>query len=202
MGKKDPRIDVYIARSAEFAKPILNHLRKLVHAACPEVEETLKWNFPHFMHQGMLCGVAAFKAHCTFGFWKGALILRQQKGQAETEVSAMGHFGRITSLSALPSDKVLLRCIREAVRLNEAGIKRPARRRRKKELMVPEYFMSALKKNEKALTTFEHFSYSHKKEYVEWITEAKREETRNTRLATALEWLAQGKGRNWKYEKC
>jgi uncharacterized protein YdeI (YjbR/CyaY-like superfamily) len=204
MGKKDPRIDVYIAGSADFAKPILSHVRKLVHAACPEVEETLKWNFPHFTHQGILCGMAAFKAHCALGFWKGSLIFPKEKPRAEAEESAMGQFGRITSLSDLPSDRVFIGYIREAVRLNEAGIKVPAQSkpREQKELAVPAYFLSALKKNKKALLAFENFSYSHKKEYVDWITEAKREETRSKRIETALKWLAQGKGRNWKYEKC
>jgi uncharacterized protein YdeI (YjbR/CyaY-like superfamily) len=200
MNMKDPRIDAYIARSADFAKPILNHIRKLVHEACPEVEETLKWNFPHFMHQGMLCGMAAFKGHCTFGFWKGALILPQDK----TGDEAMGQFGRITSLSDLPSEKILIGYIKQAIHLNEAGIKVPARSKpkRKKELVVPDYFMAALKKNKKALKSFENFDYSHKKEYVEWITEAKREETRSKRMETALKWLAKGKARHWKYENC
>jgi uncharacterized protein YdeI (YjbR/CyaY-like superfamily) len=200
MGKKDPRIDAYIARTADFAKPILNHLRRLVHEACPEVEETLKWNFPHFLHQGMLCGMAAFKAHCTFGFWKGALIVAQNKNGEE----AMGQFGRITSLSDLPSEKILIGYIKQAIHLNEAGIKVPARSKpeKKKELIVPDYFMAALKKNKKALESFENFSYSHKREYVEWITEAKREETRTKRMETALEWLAKGKARHWKYESC
>ena len=204
MGKKDPRIDVYIARSADFAKPILNHIRKLVHAACPEVEETLKWNFPHFMRQGILCGMAAFKAHCALGFWKGSLIFPKKKSPAGAEESAMGHFGRIITLSDLPSDRVLIGYIKEAARLNDAGIKvlAQSKPREQKELAVPAYFLSALKKNKKALMAFKNFSYSHKKDYVEWITEAKREETRSKRIETALKWLAQGKGRNWKYEKC
>jgi uncharacterized protein YdeI (YjbR/CyaY-like superfamily) len=200
MKTKDPRIDAYIAKSADFAKPILNHLRTVVHVACPEVEETLKWNFPHFMRQGLLCGMAAFKGHCTFGFWKGALIFPQDK----TGDEAMGQFGRITSLSDLPSEKILIGYIKQAVSLNEAGIKVPARTKpkEKKELVVPDYFMAALKKNKQALKSFENFSYSHKKEYVEWITEAKREETRTKRMETALEWLAKGKARHWKYENC
>src|SRR6266550_8098490 len=132
MGKKDPRIDAYIGRSADFAKPILNHIRKLVHAAFPDSEETIKWNFPHFMHQGILCSVAAFKAHCAFGFWKGRLIVGKKKGIASAEDEAMGQFGRITSLADLPSDETMIGYVREAVRLNEAGIKEPARSRPKK----------------------------------------------------------------------
>jgi uncharacterized protein YdeI (YjbR/CyaY-like superfamily) len=154
--------------------------------------------------------MAAFKAHCSFGFWKGKLIF----GNRSAEDEAMGQFGRIKSLADLPGDKVLLGYIKKAVRLNEAGVKKDApsasaalrrdklRLKVKKELVVPDYFTGALRKNKKALATFEGFSYSHKKEYVEWITEAKREETRANRLATALAWLAQGKARNWKYMNC
>jgi len=201
MGKKDPRIDTYIAKSADFAKPILNHLRKLVHAACPEVEETMKWSFPHFDYKGMMCSMASFKQHCAFGFWKAALILGKDGGKAD---EAMGHFGRITAVSDLPKDRVLAGYIKEAARLNDSGIKLPARPKpkRKKDLVVPGYFMAALKKNRKALMAFENFSYSHKKEYVEWITEAKGEDTRHRRMQTTLEWLAEGKPRHWKYANC
>jgi uncharacterized protein YdeI (YjbR/CyaY-like superfamily) len=203
MRTKDPRIDTYITESAGFAKPILKHLRRLVHTACPEVEETFKWSFPHFLHKGMLCSMASFKQHCTFGLWKGALILSKTSG-GNLEDEAMGQFGRITSISDLPSEKILLGYIKEAVRLNDAGIKvpRPPKPKEKKELVVPDYFLSALKKNKKALAAFENFTYSHKKEYLEWVTEAKREETRQKRLATTLAWLAEGKSRNWKYLEC
>jgi uncharacterized protein YdeI (YjbR/CyaY-like superfamily) len=204
MGTKDPRVDVYIARSADFAKPILNHLRDLVHAACPAAEETLKWRLPHFTYKGILCNMAAFKQHCAFGFWKGTLIFAKSKGPRNAGVEAMGDFGRIRSLSDLPTDKILTGYIKKAVRLNDAGIKLPARVRpnEKKELVVPDYFMTALKRNKKARTTFENFSYSHKKEYVEWITEAKGEEIRKKRMETTLQWLAEGKPRNWKHLKC
>ncbi len=202
MPAKDPRIDDYIAKSADFAKPILNHLRKLVHTACPDVEETLKWGFPHFLHQGMLCSMAAFKHHCSFGFWKSALILKKEARLHEHD--AMGQFGQITSLADLPADQEILGYIKEAARLNEAGIKLPPKSRPKapKELVVPADFLSALKRNKKAHTTFDRFTYSHKKEYVEWITEAKRPETRNQRLATAIAWMAEGKARHWKYQNC
>ena len=198
MLKKDPRIDAYIARSLGFARPILTHIRRLVHAACPDVEETMKWNFPHFMRKGVLCGMAAFKAHCTFGFWKGKLIFGKR---AATE-AAHGQFGRIASISDLPGDNILSSYIKKAVELNEAGIKIPVRARpkEKKEFVVPDYFLDALRKNKKALTAFENFSPSHKKEYVEWLTEAKREETRAQRLKTALAWIAAGKSRHWKYQ--
>jgi uncharacterized protein YdeI (YjbR/CyaY-like superfamily) len=200
MPTKDPRVDAYIAKAADFAKPILAHIRKLVHAGCPAVVETMKWSMPHFDHKGVLCGMAAFKQHCSLGFWKGELIF----GSTSEENDAMGHFGRIASLSDLPKDKVLLGYIKKAAELNEAGIKKPApvRSKVKKELIVPDHFMATLKKNKKALITFENLSYSHRKEYVEWIVEAKREETRATRMATTLEWLAKGRSRNWKYERC
>ena len=198
MPKRDPRIDAYIASSADFAQPILNHLRRLVHAACPDVEETMKWNFPHFLHRGMLCSMAAFKAHCTFGFWKGKLLFA---GRAPAE-SAHGQFGRLLSLADLPSDNILLGYIRKAAELNEAGVKAPARPKpgAKRELVVPDYFLAALGKNKKAQATFENFSPSHRREYVEWITEAKQEETRARRMQTALGWLAKGKPRHWKYQ--
>ena len=204
MGTKDRRIDAYIADSADFAKPVLHHLRKLVHAGCPEVEETMKWSMPFFMHKGILCSMASFKNHCTFGFWKGALICGKDKGPGNKEGDAMGQFGRITATSDLPKKDVMIGYIKKAVRLHDAGTRLPTepRSKAKKELVVPDYVMAALKKNKKALTTFENFSYSHKKEYVEWITEAKREETRNKRLTTAIAWMAAGKSRHWKYAKC
>jgi uncharacterized protein YdeI (YjbR/CyaY-like superfamily) len=199
MGTRDPRIDAYIARSAEFAQPILAHLRDIVHEACPEVEETMKWSFPHFMYQGMLCSMASFKEHCAFGFWKGAQIV---DGSVD---GAMGQFGRITAISDLPSKKILTGYIKKAMQLNETGVKAPMRAKpkpaAKKAAAVPDDLARALKKNAKARATFEKFSPSHKREYIEWIVEAKREETRQRRLETAIEWMAEGKQRNWKYMK-
>ena len=201
MGKRDPRVDAYIAKSADFAQPILKHIRELVHRGCPEVEETLKWSMPSFAYKGLLCGMAAFKQHATFGFWKHELVV----GKAD-EKEGMGQFGRITSLKELPSSKVLLEYIRKAASLNDAGIKAPSRTRakpgEKRELAVPDYLVAALEKNKVAQANFEKFSYSHKKEYVEWLTGAKREETRQKRLQTALAQIAEGKSQNWKYAKC
>lgn len=203
MGKKEKAIDAYIAKSADFAKPILNHLRELVHKACPTVEEKMKWSMPHFDYKGeMMCGFAAFKQHASFGFWKAALmkdpILLET---AKTEV-AMGHLGKLTSIKDLPSDKKLTAWIKEAMELNDKGIKvakpKPAE---KKPLEVPDYFIKALTKNKKAQKVWDAFAYSHKKEYLQWITEAKTATTRDSRMATAFEWMAEGKGRNWKYEK-
>ena len=198
MGSKDPRIDAYIAKSANFAKPILRHLRRIVHAGCPKVEETIKWQSPHFDYKGVMCGMAAFKEHCAFGFWKEALIVERDQAAEKT---GMGSFGCITSLADLPGEKRLIQYVKKAAALNEAGIKAPRRTQPKKRepLEVPHYFSAALKKNAKARKTFEGFPPSKRREYLEWVTEAKREETRSERLATSIEWLAEGKPRHWKY---
>ena len=199
MGTRDPRIDAYIEKSADFAKPILIHLREVVHAACPEVQETLKWSSPSFEYKGLLCGMASFKQHCAFGFWKHELVT----GDTGRATEAMGSFGRITSLRDLPSKKILTGYVKKAMELNEQGIKAPrAKPAPKGPLTVPQDLKAALKKNAKARATFEGLSPSHKREYVEWITEAKKDDTRQRRLATALEWMAEGKSRNWKYESC
>jgi len=155
---------------------------------------------PSFEYKGILCGFAAFKQHATFGFWKQSLMETDAFPKNKT---AMGSFGRITSLKDLPSDKVMIGLIHQAMELNEKGIKVPKKpAAAKKELVVPNELTAALSKNKKARAAFDAFSYSHKKEYVEWITEAKTEPTRNKRLATTVEWLAEGKSRNWKYENC
>jgi uncharacterized protein YdeI (YjbR/CyaY-like superfamily) len=203
MIKKDARIDSYISKSAVFAKPILIHLRELVHLTCPEVEEKIKWGFPHFDYKGMMCSMASFKKHCAFGFWKASLMKDKTLiANAESE-SAMGHYGKITSLKDLPSDKKIIAHINEAMMLNEKGVKLPAKNVKavNKETLVPDYFLKQLKKNKKAFTTFEKFSPSHKREYIEWITEAKTDETKNRRMQTAIEWMIDGKSRNWKYIK-
>lgn len=198
MASKDRRIDAYIAKSGKFAQPILKHLREVVHDACPEVEETMKWSLPHFDYKGMMCAMAAFKQHCTFGFWKGSLIV-DRSGRS---VAAMGQFGRITALSDLPSKKVLAGYVRAAAKLNDEGVKVVrAKPKAKKPLSVPADLEAALglKKNRRAQASFEGFSPSQKREYIEWITESKREETRERRLNQAIEWMSEGKIRNWKY---
>jgi uncharacterized protein YdeI (YjbR/CyaY-like superfamily) len=204
MANKDPRVDAYIAKSADFAKPILSHIRNLIHQGCPDVEETLKWSMPFFMYKGMFCHMAAFKAHCSLGFWKSALVMGKESSPNNEDKDGMGHFGKITSLKDLPNDKKMIGYIREARRLNDEGIKKPEKPKPKgpKELAIPAELTAALRKNKKALATFEGFSYSHKKEYVDWITEAKREETRSQRLATTVAWLTDGKPRHWKYANC
>ncbi len=203
MSTKDPRIDAYIEKSADFARPILTHIRKLVHKACPDTEETMKWSMPHFDYRGeMMCSMAAFKQHCVFGFWKAALMKDADVLIGKNSNAAMGNLGRINSVKDLPADKIMIAWIKEAKKLNEEGkklAKNQPPKHEKVKLVVPDYFKDVMKKNKKAWTSFDAFSYSHKKEYVEWVTEAKTEETRNKRLVQAVEWLAEGKSRNWKY---
>jgi uncharacterized protein YdeI (YjbR/CyaY-like superfamily) len=197
---KDPRVDAYIARKADFARPILEHLRAAVHAACPECEETLKWSSPTFMYKGeMLASMAAFKAHAAFGFWKGSLVV----GDGEEQLSAMGQFGRLASVDDLPRPEVLGALIEKAMALTDAGTKtrRPVKHP-KPPVESPADLEAALDANPAARATFEAFPTSCKRDYVDWIVEAKREETRVKRLAQAVEWMTEGKRRNWKYETC
>jgi uncharacterized protein YdeI (YjbR/CyaY-like superfamily) len=199
MGSRDPRVDAYIEKSAEFARPILTHLRELVHATVPEVTEEVKWAMPAFTYKGMMCGLAAFKEHAAFNFWKHGLIFGEPRPE-----DAMGSFGRITALSDLPADEVLAGYIREAKRLNDEGVKAPRREKpaeERKEPAVPDDLIAALETSSAAMEHFEKFSPSKRKDYVEWITEAKSDATRKKRLDTAVEWIAEGKGRNWKYER-
>lgn len=194
----DRRVDEYISKSAEFAKPILIHLRQLVHKTCPDVQEMIKWGFPHFDYKGPMCHMASFKKHCAFGFWKAALMKDKSLMENAKSETSMGHLGRITSLKDLPSDKNLIAFIKEAMKLNDAGVKVTSVKKPsvKKEIKIPEDFIASLKKNKKALATFEKFSPSHKREYVEWIVEAKRDETRKKRIEQAIKWMSEGKPRN------
>lgn len=199
MSHTDPRVDKYIEKSVDFARPILEHLRSLVHKTCPETKEAIKWSFPVFDYQGkILCNMAAHKAHCSFGFWL-APIMDDPDDILTTE--GMGNLGKIQRMADLPSDKVLTKYIRQAMRLTEEGKTIPRAQGSAKDLDIPIYLTQALNGNKAALETFENFSYSNKKDYVEWLTEAKTEATREKRLATTLEWLAEGKVRNWKYIK-
>lgn len=203
MAATDPRIDTYIAKSAPFARPILEHLRKLVHKAWPAAGETIKWGFPHFEYNGaILCSMAAFKEHSTFGFWKASLMKDPEGILHVTDKHSMGHFDRITSLKDLPSDKILIAYIKQAASLNEEGVKLPPRAPKtpKPELPMPPELAAALKKNKKAQTVFDAFPPSHRRDYIEWITEAKTETTKEKRVATTVEWLSEGKSRNWKYQ--
>ncbi|MEO7424731.1 MAG: YdeI/OmpD-associated family protein [Fibrobacteria bacterium] len=207
MGRKDPRIDAAIAKSADFAKPILTHLRKLVHQACPDVEETVKWGMPFFLYRGgILCHMAHFKAHAVFGFWKSSLVVAPKTGVAPRgdPDKGMGQFGKLTSLKDLPSDKAMIAYVKTAMRLNDEGVKSPTRGKNAKAkppVSEPAYFLAALKRDKAAAATYKAFSPSQKREYVDWVTEAKTEATRESRLATALEWMAEGKHRLWKYQK-
>ena len=195
----DPFVDAYIEKSPDFAKPVLTHLRALVHEVCPDVTETLKWSMPSFEYKGILCGFASFKQHCTFGFWKQSLMESDEFSETKT---AMGSFGKLTSLADLPKDAVMKKLIKQAMKLNDEGVKVTKPKHEKKELAVPDILLEALAKNDKAAETFEAFPPSCKREYVEWITEAKTDATRDKRLATTMEWLTEGKRRNWKYENC
>jgi uncharacterized protein YdeI (YjbR/CyaY-like superfamily) len=198
MGSRSAAIDAYIAKSRDFAKPILTHLREVVHEACPDAVETTKWGAPHFEYHGLLCGMAAFKEHCSFGFWKGSLVVGTDAGDA----MSAGQFGRITKVADLPPKTELKRYVKKAMQLNDEGVKSPPRRKavKKPDIPVPAYFHAALRKNTKARATFEAFSPSHRREYLEWITEAKTEATRDRRVETAIGWLSEGKSRNWKYQ--
>jgi uncharacterized protein YdeI (YjbR/CyaY-like superfamily) len=199
MGRKDPRVDAYIAKAQPFAQPILRKLRTLIHKADPDIEETVKWGMPSFTHAGIVCGMAAFKQHAAFGFWKSKLIL-DAKGKPADE--AMGSFGKLTRLEDLPSDAKLIGYIKRAVQLNLEGVKVPGRAKRKATpLKLPVYLSRALKQDAKAAAGFKALSTSHRNEYVEWLTGAKQEATRAKRLATTLGWLATGKNLNWRYEK-
>lgn len=199
---KNPAVDAYIAKSAAFARPILTRVRGLMHRACPQIEETIKWGVPHFEHRGVVASMAAFKQHASFGFWKQKLMQDPARLFPVAGDSSMG--GRkFRSVDELPSDAVLLRYIKAAVALNEQGIKLPnAGRKKKPPPKLPADLAAALRRNAKARATYDAFPPSHKREYVEWITEAKQEATRLKRLATAIEWMAQGKSRHWKYQDC
>jgi uncharacterized protein YdeI (YjbR/CyaY-like superfamily) len=204
MGTRDKRIDTYISKAQPFAQPILTKLRELVHKACPDVNETIKWGMPSFEFKGPMCNFAAFKAHCVTDFWKASLLkdpngylgVRKNQGGA-----AMGHFGRISSIKDLPPDKEIISFIKQHMKLNESGVKLERKPAVIKELIVPPELTNALAKNKKAKTVFENFSVSHQREYCEWIAEAKTAPTKIKRIANTLEMLEEGKSRNWKYTK-
>jgi uncharacterized protein YdeI (YjbR/CyaY-like superfamily) len=197
MPTTDPRIDAYIANTAPFAQPILSHLRSLVHQACPQVQETLKWSMPFFMVGSRnLCFMAGFKQHAGFGFWQGKQVVGEH-----SPATAMGQFGRLTTVADLPGDAELMALIQRAASLEPAKAEPAAKKApaRKAPLPVPDDLADALAKAPAAKVTFEALPPSQQREYLEWITGAKREETRQRRLAQALEWLAEGKPYNWQY---
>jgi uncharacterized protein YdeI (YjbR/CyaY-like superfamily) len=203
MVKRSAEVDAYIAEAADFAKPILKKIRQLFHKACPQIIETMKWSFPHFEYKGIVGSMAAFKEHATFGFWKAGLM-RDPEGLLKTMGNTEMGRHRLMSIKDLPVDEVMIAYIQQAVELNEAGIKAVPKRDKKPktELVIPEDLIAALKKHKAAAKAFDEFSYSHRKEYLEWIEEAKRPETRAKRVATTIEQLAEGKSRHWKYQDC
>jgi uncharacterized protein YdeI (YjbR/CyaY-like superfamily) len=197
--KTDPRVDAYIERQQDFARPVLEHIREVVRCACPDAEETLKWGMPHFLYnKEILAGMAAFKKHATFGFWRGSLVV----GKGTTQASGMGQFGRLTSVDDLPQRAELEAMVRKAMALSDEGVKPLRAKREKPPLSVPEDLRRAIDGNEAAARTFAAFPASCQREYVDWVTEAKREETRSRRISQAVEWMAEGKRRHWKYENC
>jgi uncharacterized protein YdeI (YjbR/CyaY-like superfamily) len=203
MEQYDSRVDAFIEKAADFAKPILEYIREIVHETSPVLMETVKWGFPFFDYKGPVCQMAAFKEHCSFGFWKATLLNDPYNALSIGDGSA-GSFGRITKIDDLPSKEILQDFIRQAIALNESGKKTPEAIKKasapKTELVIPEYFTEFLKAYPNASLNFDRFSYSHKKEYVEWIVDAKSEATRQKRMETAAEWLAEGKSRHWKYK--
>ena len=202
MSTTDPRIDAYIENAQSFAKPILIHLREIIHETCPEVEETWKWSFPHFMYKGkILCAFTAFKQHCGFGFWLEREMETITELTKDDERTGMFTLGKIRSIEDLPSKVLLKAAIKEAMDLTDMGVTLKKAVPEKKETEVPEYFSDSLNENPAAKKVFDNASPSFRKEYIIWITDAKTEATRNKRIEQALEWISEGKGRNWKYEK-
>lgn len=198
---RDDRVDAYIARSADYARPILKKLRQWVHEAAPEIAEDIKWGMPAFMHKGIVANMAAFKKHVSFGFWKGQLMKDHSQlfeNAKRTQITAF----KLKTVDDLPDKKVFAAYVREAIELNEHGVKLPrVRKTEKRRLAVPPDLAAALVGNGEAKAVFDDFSYSNRKDYIDWLNEAKREGTRARRLETAVEWIAEGKPRNWKYLK-
>jgi uncharacterized protein YdeI (YjbR/CyaY-like superfamily) len=202
MGQYDERIDAYIAKSADFAKPVLIHIRDVVHRASPLITETVKWGMPFFDYKGPVCMMAAFKQHLGFGFWKASRLNDPNRLlQGSDEEAAAGSFGRIVSISDLPSDEALIDFIHQVIKINESGVKEPKKPvAPKAELPMPADFDKLLRGNLAAMDNFEKFSPSKKREYLEWFAEAKSDATREKRMEQALEWIGEGKSRNWKYQ--
>lgn len=205
MATKDKRVDAYILKAQPFAQPILNHLRKLVHKACPEVQEVVKWGMPSFDYKGPLCSMASFKQHAVFGFWKYKLMKdpKNYLGSIKADGgAAMGNMGRITSLKDLPPDKIITGFLKQAMKLNDDGVKLDKTVKNpvtEKNSTPTPAFTAALKKNKKAWKVWEEWTPGKKKEYVDWLREAKTEDTRKKRMEQAVEWISEGKIRNWKY---
>ncbi len=202
MQKHSVSVDEYIEKSPDFAKPILTYLREMIHEVCPDAEEAIKWKFPAFMYKGkILCSITAFKQYCSLGFWLHQEMKTLQEIETTAEKSSMFSLGKVTCIEDLPSKPQLKRAIREAMELTDMGVTMKKAPPSKAEMDVPDYFQTALNARPKAKEIFEKASPSFRKEYIAWVTEAKTEATRNKRLEQSLEWIAEGKGRNWKYQK-
>jgi uncharacterized protein YdeI (YjbR/CyaY-like superfamily) len=203
MGKKNPAVDAYIAKSPEFARPVLTYLRAIVHEGCPDVVEELKWGAPFYMYKGVLCHTGAFKEHCALGFWKGSLVVG--KNDIDVVEKAAGQFGRITKVSDLPPRERLIAYVKKAASLNDAGVPSPRSMKavatKKAAIRTPPVLAAALARSKRAKATYDAFSPSHRREYIEWIMSAKTDATRDRRIEQALGWMAEGKSRNWKYVK-
>jgi len=201
VGRRIAAVDAYIRRAQPFARPILAHVRDVVHAGCPEVEEAIKWSMPHFLYQGMFCYMAAFKAHAGFGFYKHESLAKDPRAPAGMSRESMGSFGRLTALDELPPRRVLVALVRLARKLSDGRAMAPGRTgpAPRKPVRAPAALLAALKRNRAALATWKGFTPGRRREYAEWIAEAKTDATRAKRLATAIEWMAEGKARNWKY---
>ena len=196
---RSKEVDNYIESVAEFAKPVLRHFRDMVHSVCPDVQEVIKWRFPCFDYKGLMCGMAAHKEHCSITLWKGT-IMEDPDGILEVVgKTGMGTFGKIKTMDDLPKDDILAKYVRQAVDIQDQGLKIPSKTASQKTVRIPVVLQEALNKNAEAKKVFESFSYSNKKEYTEWIDSAKTENTRTRRLVQAIEWIAEGKPRNWKY---
>ena len=197
MASRDPRVDAYIARSGAFARPILEQIREAAHSALPGMQEDIKWGAPAFVQDGIVAIMASFKQHCALNFWRGKELL----GDARTS-EAMGQFGALKVPEDLPARRELVRLFKAAARLNASGAPSPARRTAKPPPALPEDLAAALSSNAAARTHWQAFTPGKQREYVDWLLEAKRAETRQKRLATAVEWIAEGKSRHWKYADC
>lgn len=204
MGKKDTRVDLYIAKLPEFSRAICTRFRGIVHEASPEIEEDIKWGHPSFTHKGIVCGMAAFKAHVVIHFWKSALLTGSHVRRA-TDDKTLERLERVTSVDELPPKAAIAAYVKAAVKLNDGAVRAPKEeappRKTKAPLRTPPSLSKALARNARAKATYDGFSPSHKREYVEWIADAKSEETRDRRIEQALGWMAEGKPRNWKYMK-
>lgn len=202
--QKDKRIDAYIARAKPFAQPVLRHVRAVVHEGCADVEETIKWGFPHFyFNKKPLVGMAAFKEHAALNFWRADQIPALKALRLSTEKKGMGTLGRLTAVSDLPPKKTLVSWVRTAARLatTDVAVAMSTPKKVRKVLRAPSVFVAAIKKNKKAWAAYSAFSQTAKNDYIEWIVEAKTDATRERRMAEAVRWMADGKTRNWKYQR-